>query len=184
MCSHFPKHFFFFFQQKILIWPFILENGSCTLLNAQSLHRWLMYVQLIKKNSTCQIYSICAEQLHNSSTHSKFALFRALQIHCPGTSYMASPTTVWLTRYQLPNMDACHATGTSILSEMIRDKAHSIFNTIKWQMIDPFPFPLPVKEESPKGWRHSYAREEHFHSDLKQVRSKEHSRYIIGRNIN
>jgi len=45
-------------------------------------------------------------------------------------------------------------------------------------MIDPFPFSLPVKEHSPRGGRHSYARDEHFHSDLKPARSKEHSRYL------
>lgn len=89
----FSKTLFFFLpQQKIHFWPFVLENCSSTLLTAQSLHRWLMYMQLIKKNSTYQIYCICAKQLHNSSTYSKFIVFRALQIHCPGTGHMASPT--------------------------------------------------------------------------------------------
>lgn len=181
----FSKTLFFFLpQQKIHFWPFVLENCSSTLLTAQSLHRWLMYMQLIKKKSTYQIYCICAKQLHNSSTYSKFIVFRALQIHCPGTGHMASPTKTWLLRYQLPNVDACHAAGTSILLESVRDKAHSIFNTVKWQTIDPFSFPLPVREDFPKGGKHSYAHEEHFHSDLKPARSKEHSRSIIWGNRN
>lgn len=100
------------------------------------------------------------------------------------TTHMASPTKTWLTGHQLPNTDACHATGTSILSELVRDKACGIFNTVKWQMIDPVPCSLPGREESPKGGRHSYACKEHFHSDLKHVRSKEHSKFIIWRNRN